>query len=246
MDISERIKNRRLELGISVDDIANALSVNRATVYRYESKDIEKMPITIVEPLAAVLRTTPAYLMGWEEASAEVTLLHPNRQRLQAAYANLSDDGQSKVADYAEDLDASGLYKRLQPMQLEDYSELYTIGSAAAGEGITNHPDIMNYRVIMATQVPPHDFAVDVRGTSMWPTIYDGDVVFASKKFDQIDNQIYVVNIDGETVVKRVIFENHRLILVSDNPDWPDRVITDEENLEVRIEGKVVGWETPA
>ncbi len=65
--IAERIKSRRLELGISVDDVAEALGVNRTTVYRYESKDIEKMPITVVEPLAKVLRVTPEYIMGWDE-----------------------------------------------------------------------------------------------------------------------------------------------------------------------------------
>lgn len=65
--IAERIKSRRLELGISVDDVADALGVNRTTVYRYESKDIEKMPITVVEPLAKVLRVTPEYIMGWDE-----------------------------------------------------------------------------------------------------------------------------------------------------------------------------------
>jgi repressor LexA len=67
MDIAERIKKRRIELGITVDEIAEALNVNRATVYRYESKDIEKMPLTVLEPLAEVLRVTPYYLMGWTD-----------------------------------------------------------------------------------------------------------------------------------------------------------------------------------
>jgi len=64
--IYERIKNRRKELKLSVDVIAKALSVSRATVYRYESSDIEKLPTTILEPLSKVLQTTPEYLMGWD------------------------------------------------------------------------------------------------------------------------------------------------------------------------------------
>lgn len=63
--ISERIKARRKELGLSVDDIAEKLHVNRATYYRYESKEIEKFPLDIVEPLAKILETTPQALMGW-------------------------------------------------------------------------------------------------------------------------------------------------------------------------------------
>lgn len=66
MTVGERIKSRRLELGLSADDIASSLGKNRATIYRYESDEIENMSITILEPLARVLGVTPAYLMGWE------------------------------------------------------------------------------------------------------------------------------------------------------------------------------------
>lgn len=65
--IGERIKKRRKELGLSVDSLAEILGKNRATIYRYESDDIENMPTTILEPLARALKTTPAYLMGWKE-----------------------------------------------------------------------------------------------------------------------------------------------------------------------------------
>lgn len=67
MKIGERIKQRRMFLGMSVDELAEKLHKNRATVYRYESSEIEKLPTTVLEPLAEALKTTPGYLMGWEE-----------------------------------------------------------------------------------------------------------------------------------------------------------------------------------
>ncbi len=67
MTIGERVKARRLELGLSVDEVADALGKNRATVYRYESNEIEKLPTTVLEPLAKVLKVSPGYLMGWED-----------------------------------------------------------------------------------------------------------------------------------------------------------------------------------
>ena len=70
MTIGERIKERRKELGISVDDLAHKIGKNRATIYRYESKEIENLPTTVLEPLAKALATTPAALMGWDESSA--------------------------------------------------------------------------------------------------------------------------------------------------------------------------------
>jgi repressor LexA len=67
MTVGERIKDRRLELGLSADELAKRLGKNRATIYRYESNEIENLSITILEPLAKVLGVSPAYLMGWEE-----------------------------------------------------------------------------------------------------------------------------------------------------------------------------------
>ncbi len=67
MSIGNRIKKRRQELGLSVDDMAAKLNKNRATIYRYESEEIENLPLNILEPLAKALRVTPIYLMGWEQ-----------------------------------------------------------------------------------------------------------------------------------------------------------------------------------
>lgn len=67
MNTGERIKQRRKELDISADELAVAIGKSRATIYRYESGEIEDMPITILEPLADALRTTPDYLLGWDD-----------------------------------------------------------------------------------------------------------------------------------------------------------------------------------
>lgn len=67
MTIGERIKQRRKELGLSVDELADKLGKNRATIYRYESNEIEKLPTTVLEPLADVLSVSPGFLMGWED-----------------------------------------------------------------------------------------------------------------------------------------------------------------------------------
>ena len=65
MKVGDRIRAKRQDMGMSVDELAARLRKNRATVYRYEKGDIENMPVNVLEPLAEVLQTTPAYLMGW-------------------------------------------------------------------------------------------------------------------------------------------------------------------------------------
>lgn len=67
MNVGQRIKQRRKELGISADKLGEALGKDRSTIFRYERGDIEKLPLDILEPIAKVLQTTPRYLMGWEE-----------------------------------------------------------------------------------------------------------------------------------------------------------------------------------
>lgn len=68
MSIGDRIKQRRTELGMDADELAEKTGKSRATIYRYEKGDIENLPITVLKPIADALRTTPAYLMGWNES----------------------------------------------------------------------------------------------------------------------------------------------------------------------------------
>lgn len=74
MKTGDRIKQRREALGISVEDVAHQLGKHRATIYRYESNEIETLPTDVLEPLAVVLHTTPAALMGWEDFHDAVPL----------------------------------------------------------------------------------------------------------------------------------------------------------------------------
>lgn len=73
MSIGQRIKARRKELKISADELAKKLGKDRSTIFRYEKGDIENLPLDILEPIAAVLLTTPQYLMGWEEKEKQST-----------------------------------------------------------------------------------------------------------------------------------------------------------------------------
>ena len=67
MNIGQRIKARRKEIGMSADKLAEILGKDRSTVFRYEKGDIENLPLDILEPIANALKTTPAYIMGWQE-----------------------------------------------------------------------------------------------------------------------------------------------------------------------------------
>lgn len=62
-----RLKERRKSIEMSADEVASELGVSRSTIFRYESGHIEKVPANVIEELASILKTTPAYLMGWTD-----------------------------------------------------------------------------------------------------------------------------------------------------------------------------------
>lgn len=65
--IGHRIKEARLALGYSAEQVAAFLNVSPATVYRYENGDISKLPSQFIKPLAEFLNVSPSWLMGWTE-----------------------------------------------------------------------------------------------------------------------------------------------------------------------------------
>ena len=101
MNIGERIKKLRKEKGLSVDYIAEKLGKNRATIYRYESSEIENLPYPILVPLADILGTTPMYLMGCEVEDIKVT---KEEKQLLENYNKLNSKGKEKLLDYSDDL----------------------------------------------------------------------------------------------------------------------------------------------
>lgn len=67
MSIGERIKQRREELGLTLEAVGDKLGVHRSTVLRYERGDTARIPLPTIEKLAHVLGTSPAWLLGWED-----------------------------------------------------------------------------------------------------------------------------------------------------------------------------------
>lgn len=108
MTTGERIKQRRIELGLSVDEVAEKLGKNRATIYRYESNDIENFPVGTLEPLAKILETTPAQLIGWNYDDSENQDVNSNKSKavkipvLGDVAAGIPIEAVESILDYEE------------------------------------------------------------------------------------------------------------------------------------------------
>ena len=66
METKQIIKNRRIELGLTLLDVAKYVGVSEATVSRWESGDIANMKRDKISLLAEVLRISPLLIMGYD------------------------------------------------------------------------------------------------------------------------------------------------------------------------------------
>lgn len=89
-ELIEKIKLRRLELGLSYHELSDLTGINKSTLQRYETGFIKKVPINQVQIIAKALNVTPGYLMGWENNKENQTYyLNPEAAKMaQEIYDN--------------------------------------------------------------------------------------------------------------------------------------------------------------
>ena len=66
-EMSRKIKQLRLEQGLTLEQVAKIVGVGKSTVRKWETGMISNMRRDKIALLANALGTTPAYLMGWRE-----------------------------------------------------------------------------------------------------------------------------------------------------------------------------------
>ena len=90
--IGARIKQRRLELDLPMQYVADQMGVNKSTVQRYESGTIDNTKKMVLEGLSRVLDVTPEWLLGeTDKLDPEVTdaleiRIRDSYQRIQSSF----------------------------------------------------------------------------------------------------------------------------------------------------------------
>lgn len=119
MTIGDRIKKRRIELGISQVKLSDMVDISKQTLYKYENNVITNIPSDKVELIAKCLSVSPAYLMGWLDIAEENK---PTKEDLARFKANtyealivkemrkMNKAGKIKLLDTARDMTCSPLY----------------------------------------------------------------------------------------------------------------------------------------
>lgn len=93
MTIGERIKKRRLELGMSQEELARKIGYSHKTAICKIEAGQRKLKGDVISKLAKALDITPSYLIGWNKEDDDTTI----NDRLLARYRELDDLDQAMV-----------------------------------------------------------------------------------------------------------------------------------------------------
>ena len=88
-EISKKIFNRRQQLGLTLEDVGQAVGVGRSTVQRWEKGMIRNMGRDKIAALARVLQMDPVeFVPGPESETNRPYLNEEDQQRLEALHQN--------------------------------------------------------------------------------------------------------------------------------------------------------------
>lgn len=67
MNLGDKIKNRRLDLDLTLQEVADIVGVSKSTVQKWESGNIENMKRDKIALLAKALNVSPLFIMGIDD-----------------------------------------------------------------------------------------------------------------------------------------------------------------------------------
>lgn len=127
MSIGKRIRQRRENLKMSQDELAQLLGYkSRSSVAKIE-KDGRGLPQNKIAEIAKHLHTTPAYIMGWEHEEEQAYYINPETAKLAQ---EIYDDPELRILmDASRDLEPEDikfvvdLVKKLKLKERGDHAD---------------------------------------------------------------------------------------------------------------------------
>lgn len=113
--IGNRIKQRRLSLGLTLGEVASKIGVAISTIQRYEAGTISKIKLPVIQAIAGALSVNPAWLIGKSEdmeplVKTKASPVPPLPASLAFKLARLDETDQAKVEAYTDGLLAQDKY----------------------------------------------------------------------------------------------------------------------------------------
>ena len=105
MDLKDLIRNRRLELGLTMKELAAMVGVSEGTISRWESGNISNMKRDKIHLLANALDISPSVIMGWSSTDehTDIPVWYTNPETAEVAQKIFEDRNLRLLFDAAAD-----------------------------------------------------------------------------------------------------------------------------------------------
>lgn len=220
MQIGEAIHRRRIELGLTLEDVGNAVGVGKSTVKKWETGYISNMKRSRIENLAKVLKISPLSLIVEPECDIDYS-----------AFCVTPDDA-------FQHFNGASIPSNIRPITQKRFPML---GEIACGKPIYANEDHESY--VDASSDIDADFCLTAKGDSMiGARIHDGDVVFIKQMPIVANGQIAAVIIDDEATLKRWYYypDKQKLMLIAENSAYEPLVYMGEELNSITCLGRAI------
>lgn len=221
----KRLKQKRIEKGMTQAEIADIIRINRSSYNSWESGRAKPNKKNL-SALASILGVSDTYF------ESEYDIMNH--------YLQLNPMNQQKADTYVEDLLQSQEQKKtIQLFAVEVLSDIAL--SAGAGEAFFDEQETET--VYSDEEQYGYDVAAWIQGDSMKPVYEDGEIALIRATGFDYDGAVYALSWNESVYIKRLYREENGFRMVSLNKKYPDRFIPFED--EPRIVGLVVGHFMP-
>jgi len=198
---------------------------------------LRKQQNMTLEELGDAVGVRKSTVRKWE--SGEIANMRRDKIALLASALHVSP---SDLMGWKDGTTAPALPTNLIPASALTRKSIPLIGNVAAGEPIFAEESYDTYLDIDGDCRV--DYALRVKGDSMYPTYQDGDVIYIRQQPDVSPGQVAVVLVDDSATLKHVYHDRRtgEVSLVSDNPDYPPMHYYPDDDLPIRILGVPVGF----
>lgn len=100
MEMSRRIKERRVLMGYTQEELGEKLGLQKSAIAKYENGRVENIKRSVIANMAKILECSPSYLMGLEDIESQI---EPSSKIMQH-YDQLNDLGKHEAEKRVEEL----------------------------------------------------------------------------------------------------------------------------------------------
>lgn len=238
MSIGSRIKEARININLTQEELAYKIGVTKGAIANYEN-EVSVPKTDLLFKLFDALQCDANYLYQDEmKALKNEFVVTLSEQKLIKKYRVLDSYG-AELINTIVDKEYTRVMEQSQQVEETPAPYLYTkteyLTGLSAGTGLFVFDDIPTQVINVPEKYKDADFVIGVSGGSMQPTYYDGDKV-AVKKCPCIDKgEIGVFMIDGNGYIKELGDGK----LISHNKEYNDIEINDTTVCIGKVLGKL-------